>query len=81
VQALGAHWDAQTKCWYINSIEEPARLAKWLPDEAAAEEEFTITSSHAYVASTIVSCEECHSKIEVICIHCESGTAAAQAPR
>jgi hypothetical protein len=73
VQALGAHWDAEKMCWYIGSDEEPARFSKWLTDE---EDGFTITSSHAYVASANVSCGKCHSTIEVICIHCESGTAS-----
>jgi hypothetical protein len=74
VQALGAHWDSERKCWYINSDEEAARLSKWLTVDE--EDGFTITSSHAYVASANVSCPECHSTIEVICIHCESGTAS-----
>lgn len=75
VQALGAHWDAEKMCWYISSDEEPARFSKWLSD---AEEEFSITSSEAYVATAIVSCSTCHSKIEVICIHCEGGTASGE---
>jgi hypothetical protein len=76
VEALGAHWDATSMCWYISADEDPARFSKWLPDDASEEEdeEFRITSSQAYVASATVPCEKCHSKIEVICIHCESGT-------
>ena len=72
VEALGAHWDDKSKCWYIGSGENAARFSKWLPD-GAADEEFTITSDRAYVASTTVSCWECHAKIEAICIYCESG--------
>jgi hypothetical protein len=72
VEALGAHWDDKSKCWYIGSDESAARFSKWLPD-GAADEEFTITSDRAYVASTTVSCWECHAKIEAICIYCESG--------
>jgi hypothetical protein len=41
-----------------------------------AEEEFTINSEHAYVASTKIACRECHSQIEVICIYCDSGVVA-----
>jgi hypothetical protein len=58
-------------CWYIGVDEEPARFSTWLLDDGE-EEEFTITSSCAYVASTIVSCGKCRSKIEAICIHCET---------
>jgi hypothetical protein len=72
VEALGARWDDKSMCWYIGPDEDPARFSKWLPDDEA-DEEFTITSDHAYVASTTISCCRCHSKIEVICIHCESG--------
>jgi Domain of unknown function (DUF5710) len=77
VQALGARWDAELMCWYISSDEDPARFSKWLTDEGE-DEEFTITSSQAYVASATVPCGKCHSKIEVICIHCESGTASGE---
>jgi hypothetical protein len=65
----------ETKCWYINSGDDPARFAKWLTDE---EEGFSITSSQAYVAVATVACAKCNSNIEVICIHCESGTASEE---
>ena len=42
------------------------------------EEEFTITSDQAFVAATTVSCWNCRSRIEVICIFCESGTASGE---
>ena len=38
------------------------------------EDEFTITSDEAFVASAIIACWKCHESIEVICIYCESGT-------
>jgi hypothetical protein len=37
VQALGAHWDAEKKCWYINLDEERARFSKWLLDDDGPE--------------------------------------------
>ncbi len=40
------------------------------------DEEFNITSSDAYVAAARVSCQHCGANIEVICIHCASGTAS-----
>jgi hypothetical protein len=76
VEALGAQWDDKAMCWYIGADEDAARFLQWLPGDE--EEEFTITSEQAYVASTTIVCQECHSQIEVICIHCESGTVAEE---
>jgi hypothetical protein len=72
VEALGARWDGESMRWYIGSDEDPARFSEWLPG-GEDDEEFSITSDQAYVASATTSCQECHSKIEVICIYCESG--------
>jgi hypothetical protein len=61
------------------SDDELAKLSRGLPaggDEA--EQEFTITSDQAFVASATVSCWNCHSTIEVICIFCESGIASGE---
>jgi hypothetical protein len=77
VEALGARWDAETKCWYIGSDEDPARFSQWLP-EGEDDEEFKITSTQAYVASATAPCEKCHLKIEVICIYCESGSVSGE---
>lgn len=75
VEALGARWDATSMCWYIGSEDDRTRFSKWLPDEDRAEdEEFSITSDQAYVASATVPCRSCGLTIEVICIYCESGT-------
>jgi hypothetical protein len=40
------------------------------------DEEFTIASTDAYVAAATTPCQRCHAAIEVICIHCKSGTAS-----
>jgi hypothetical protein len=77
VQALGAHWDDASKCWYIDHDQIAGKFLKWLPDanESDADyEPFTIASSQAYVAATTTPCQRCNSNIEVICIHCENGT-------
>src|SRR2546421_6111967 len=79
VQALGASWDAEISCWYIGAGEDRARFSNWLPesdqgDEAEEDEGFSITSEAAYVAAATVACCKCRSRIEVICIYCESGT-------
>ncbi len=73
VEALGAHWDDNSKCWYTGPGEDPERFSQWLPHKEGNDEEFTIISEQAYVASASVSCWKCHSNIEVICIYCESG--------
>jgi hypothetical protein len=72
VQSLGACWDADSKRWYIDSGELSTKYSRWLPD-AEDDEEFTITSTEVYVAAATMACQRCHSSIEVICIHCESG--------
>lgn len=85
VEALGALWDADSKRWYISSELEPAAFSRWLPDAAQTrgpdseaggnDSEFTISSNEAFVASARVLCRSCGAGIEVICIHCVSGTA------
>ena len=76
VQSLGAQWDALSKCWYIGPDEMSAKFSKWLLS-AEDDEGFDIVSSQAYVAATTILCQQCRASIEVICIHCESGTASA----
>jgi hypothetical protein len=80
VEALGALKDSQSACWYIGSGEDRARFSKWLAgsDGDAEDEEFSITSDEACVASATVSCWRCQARIEVICIYCESGTASGE---
>lgn len=82
VQELGAHWDGDSKRWYIDLDQTATKFAKWLPDtndgDAQDDEPFTIVSSQAYVAAATTSCQRCNSNIEVICIHCESGTVSGE---
>jgi hypothetical protein len=77
VEALGAHWDDVSKCWYVDGGESLAGFSKWLPDDGA-DDEFGITSEQAYVAATSVACCQCREKIEVICIYCESGMVSGE---
>lgn len=77
VQALGASWDADSKCWYVDADEASERFSRWLPE--GDDDEFAIISSHAYVAAAPTSCQRCRAPIQVICIHCESGTARGDA--
>jgi hypothetical protein len=73
VQALGAQWDASSKRWYIGPADTPEKFSRWLPS-AEDDGELTITSKEAYVASTQIACQQCGARIEVICIHCDTGT-------
>lgn len=77
-QALGASWDADSKLWYIGADDSPVRFSRWLapPEDEAGD--FTITSSEAYVAAATVPCQRCRFSIEVICIHCKSGTVSGE---
>jgi len=80
VQALGARWDAESKRWYIDSIEAPAIFSRWLPDAHNDDDgEFTITSTQGFIAAGTTSCQRCHAGIEVICVYCDSGTAYGDA--
>jgi Domain of unknown function (DUF5710) len=77
VQAAGAHWDARLKCWYIGPGEDRARFARWL-GARDGDPMLTIASDRAFVASAVTPCCRCGEPIEVICIYCETGTAAGE---
>jgi hypothetical protein len=72
VSALGAHWDAQAKCWYLEAGEDAAPFDRWLG--AAAEDEYAIVSDRAYIACALTACWKCRAKIEVVCVYCEAGS-------
>jgi hypothetical protein len=72
-EALGARWEEESRRWFIAPGKDPEGFARWLPKDETDEEEFTVMSDEAYVASARVSCQECGEQIEVICIHCATG--------
>jgi Domain of unknown function (DUF5710) len=72
-QAQGARWDAEAKRWYIGADEPLELFALWLSD-TPMDEGFSIASTDGYVAAATTSCRRCRSRIEVICLYCESGT-------
>jgi hypothetical protein len=82
VQSLGAHWDDDTKRWYVDLDQPSIKFGRWLPgaEEVEAREDatFTIVSDQAYVAATTAACQRCRSNIEVICIYCESGAVSGE---
>src|SRR5258708_23021772 len=71
VETLGARWDATKKCWYVDGAPSSS-LARWssIPEE----DEYSVISNDAYVASTSIPCLQCGQETEVIAIHCLSGT-------
>ena len=73
VRSLGAEWDAAVKRWYVDSDDMPEEFSRWLPSDAE-DDELTITSNEAFVAAGTAHCQQCRTRIEVICIHCGSGT-------
>jgi len=80
IESHGAQWDNETKRWYIDTDQSPKDFAKWLPfdyDVASPEDtESNIVSDQAFVAAATVSCQECSSSMEVICIYCDTGSAS-----
>ncbi len=75
VQALGAHWDSDSKRWCIDAQQSATKFKRWLPcaDDVAPNDDdvFTISSTEAYVATAKIACQNCGSDIQVICIFCE----------
>lgn len=80
VQSLGAQWDNVSKRWFIAENDPPSKFSRWLPydEDDEDDEEFNITSSEAYVAAAMTPCQHCTATIEVICIHCLTGTASGE---
>lgn len=81
VQALGARWDPEAKCWYIAAAEAPS-FSRWLPSvpgmNEADTEPYTIVADELTVATAMVPCRECGAEVEVICLHCRRGTVAGE---
>lgn len=74
VQALGAQWDSDGKCWYIDSALDPAPFNRWLDSvPQGAERPYSIVSNHAYLVAARIRCWKCHAGVRVFCIYCESG--------
>ena len=48
-----------------------ATLSRWIGD--GDEAQFGIESEEAFIAAAHIACSNCREKIEVICIHCQSG--------
>lgn len=77
VRSAGGHWDEQLKCWYLEPGEDAARFAQWLGVDTEPPE-LAIISDEACVAAATVPCCQCGEPVEVICIHCATGTASGE---
>jgi Domain of unknown function (DUF5710) len=73
VKSLGARHDDETKCWYIEADQDREEFRKWLGEDDD-EDDFSIVSDQASVASAKTVCINCHSDIDVICIYCKRGS-------
>jgi hypothetical protein len=82
VKALGASWDRQAKCWFIEAQTPDARFAAWLPTPSAGGDEerdgLVIESSEAFVARARINCRRCRRSIDVVCLYCRQGTVAGE---
>jgi Domain of unknown function (DUF5710) len=76
VRSLGARWDAQRKCWYLDDPVEAARFARWLGDAAPEPEApWNIRAHEAFVASAARCCRRCGLRTAVLCLYCRCGSA------
>ncbi len=74
VRQLGAQWDADGKCWFIDSALDPAPFNRWLDTESQPPDgPYSIVSDSAFLVSARIRCWKCHAGSRVFCIYCESG--------
>lgn len=74
VRQLGAQWDADGKCWFIDPALDPAPFNRWLEaGTQPTDRPYSIVSDSAYLVSARVRCWKCHAGARVFCIYCESG--------
>jgi Domain of unknown function (DUF5710) len=76
VRALGARWDFERKCWYIDARQRPGPFRCWLTEPGVKSlqgEEYSIVSEQACVALARTRCWKCRASIEVACVYCQSG--------
>ncbi|HTX24830.1 MAG TPA: DUF5710 domain-containing protein [Steroidobacteraceae bacterium] len=82
VKNLGARWDGERKCWYIERGQDPVPFRRWMDGDREAdggEQDYSIVSERAYVASAQTHCWRCRARIEVICVYCETGLVDGEA--
>lgn len=71
---LGAQWDADGKCWFIDSVLDPAPFHRWLDTTRDRSElPYSIVSDQAFLLSARIRCWKCHAVTCVRCVYCQSG--------
>jgi Domain of unknown function (DUF5710) len=74
VQELGAQWDVDGKCWYIDSALDPTPFGRWLESSPPlVDGTYSIVSDQAYLLTAKSRCWRCHADIKVVCVYCASG--------
>jgi hypothetical protein len=90
VKALGARWDAARKVWYIVDAADLTPFMRWIPDMAAASDQFGVSATQTSPAKVPASSspgvitkpakEVTHCGCEVLpwedCKHSSSGAAS-----
>jgi Domain of unknown function (DUF5710) len=70
----GAQWDAEEKCWFIDSVLDPAPFHRWLDTSPqSSDEPYRIASDQAFLVSARTRCWKCNAGARVVCVYCESG--------
>lgn len=73
VRELGAQWDSDSKCWFIDSALDPAPFNRWLDAAPRGDGVYSIVSDRAYLLSARIRCWKCNARTRVFCIYCEEG--------
>lgn len=67
-KAMGARWDATTRCWYVPEGMDLAPFARWKPDLRADESPASIRAARFGVAISATSCWKCAVSTPVACL-------------
>lgn len=66
-KALGAHWDAINRRWYVPDGLDQAPFARWLPSVSDATAE-NVRADRFGVALSETNCWKCHVRMPVACL-------------
>jgi hypothetical protein len=70
-QLLGARWDREAQCWYVEQLQHLFFFSRWMPYVEG--DELNVISEAASIAALDVPCTGCGRETEVICFHCCGG--------
>jgi hypothetical protein len=74
VQLLGARWDCEAQCWYVDQGRQLPVFSRWIPYSAG--EAYNVISEAAAIAAIDVPCSRCGRQTEAVCIYCRHGLVA-----